>query len=77
MLEKYKNIFMECFSVEEDDLPDLKYQDVKAWDSVGHMAMVGELEDTFDIEMDIEDIIEISSFEKGKEILSRYGINLQ
>ena len=40
------------------------------------MAMVSDLEDTFDIEMDIEDIIEISSYEKGKEILGRYGIKL-
>ena len=76
MLEKYKNVFIECFGVEENDLENLKYQDVQAWDSVGHMAMVGELEDAFEIEMDIEDIIEISSFEKGKEILSRYGIKM-
>jgi len=76
MLEKYKNVFIECFGVKENDLENLKYQDVQAWDSVGHMAMVGELEDAFEIEMDIEDIIEISSFEKGKEILSRYGIKM-
>ena len=74
MLEKYNQVFMDSFGVTKSELPNLKYQDVKAWDSVGHMAMVGELEDLFDIEMDIEDIIEISSYEKGKEILSRYGL---
>lgn len=76
MLEKYNHVFIESFGVTDADLKNLEYQGVKAWDSVGHMAMVSELEDTFDIEMDIEDIIEISSYEKGKEILGRYGIKL-
>jgi len=76
MLEKYDNVFIECFGVKKSDLENLKYQDVKAWDSVGHMAMVGELEDTFEIEMDIEDIIDISSYTKGKEILERYGVEV-
>jgi acyl carrier protein len=76
MLEKYDNVFIECFGVKKSDLENLQYQDVKAWDSVGHMAMVGELEDTFEIEMDIEDIIDISSYTKGKEILGRYGVEV-
>ena len=45
MLEKYNQVFMQSFGVTKSELLNLKYQDVKAWDSVGHMAMVGELED--------------------------------
>ncbi len=42
-----------------------------AWDSVGHMQLVAELEDAFDIMMDTDDIIDLSSYEKGKEILAK------
>ena len=37
---------------------------------MGHMTLIGELEDTFGIDMDADDIIDLESFEKGKEILS-------
>ena len=75
-LEKYNNAFMETFEITEDKLAGLKYQDIAAWDSVGHMSLIGRLEDTFDIMMDTEDIIDFNSYEKGKEILSKteYGV---
>ena len=74
-LEKYKKIFMETFEIAEEQLENFKYQDIVAWDSVGHMGLIGTLEDTFDIMMDTDDIIDFSSFEKGKEILaSNYNI---
>ena len=76
MIEKYNHVFIESFGVTDADLKNLEYQGVKAWDSVGHMAMVSELEDTFDIEMDIDDIIDFSSFEKGMEIVGKYNIDI-
>ena len=75
-LEKYNKAFMTAFEIEEDQLAGLQYQDIEAWDSVGHMQLIAELEDAFDIMMDTDDIIELSSYEKGKEILSKeeYGV---
>ena len=75
-IEKYNNAFMETFEIAEDLLPGLKYQDITAWDSVGHMSLIAALEDAFDIMMDTDDIIDLSSYEKGKEILAKddYGI---
>lgn len=70
---KYKEIFQQSFQCK--DVEDLKYQDIQAWDSVGHMGLVAALEDEFQIEMEIDDIIDMSSFVKGKEILSKYGVN--
>lgn len=69
-LEIYNNAFLECIGVEEGKLAGLKYQEVETWDSVGHMALVAAIEDAFDIMMDTDDIIDFSSYEKGKEILS-------
>lgn len=74
-IDKYKKIFIETFEIDETKLNGLQYQDIKEWDSVGHMSLIAALEDSFDIMMDTDDIIDLSSFEKGKEILSEnYGI---
>ncbi len=74
-LEKYTNAFVEAFDVDAETAKTLKYQAIEAWDSVGHMGLIAALENAFDIMMEPEDIIDLSSFEKGKEILStKYGV---
>lgn len=73
-LEKYNNVFMENLQITEDKLVGLTYQGVELWDSVGHMSLIAALEDEFDIMIDTDDIIDLSSYEKGKEILAKYGV---
>ena len=75
-LEKYDKVFKEVLEVSEDQLKGLRYQDIEAWDSVGHMGLISALEDAFDIMMDTDDIIDLSSYEKGMEILAKddYGV---
>ena len=75
-LEKYNKVFIDTLGVSENELSGLKYQDIPAWDSVGHMSLIGALEDAFDIMMDTDDIIDFNSYEKGKELLAKdsYGI---
>lgn len=75
-LETYNNIFIETFEITEDQLAGLEYQGIEAWDSVGHMGLIAALEDAFDIMMDTDDIIDLSSYEKGKEILKKYEIKI-
>ena len=76
-LEKYNEAFVTTFEISEDKLEGLNYQDIAAWDSVGHMTLIAALEDAFDIMMDTDDIIDFSSYEKGKILLSKpeYGVN--
>ena len=69
--EKYLNAFVTAFGVSEAEVAGLAYQGIEAWDSVGHMGLIAELEDAFDIMMDTDDIIDLSSFEKGMEILAK------
>lgn len=75
-LEKYEKAFISTFGVDASQLSHLKYQDVESWDSVGHMGLISTIEDTFGIMMDADDIIDLSSFEKGIEILKKYGIEI-
>ena len=75
-IEKYQNAFMESFNIEKSMLNgELKYESIPEWDSVGHMTMISNLEEVFDIVMEMDDIIDFSSFEIGKEILKKYKID--
>lgn len=73
-LEKYNKVFIETFGISQEKLNGLKYQDIEEWDSIGHMSLVATLEDVFEIMLDADDIIEMSSYEIGKEILAKYNI---
>ena len=73
-LEKYNKAFIESLDVEESQLAGLSYQDVPAWDSVGHMGLISELEDAFDIQFETDDIVDFNSYEKGKELLKKYDV---
>lgn len=75
-LEKYNNVFCENLQISEDQLKGLEYQGVELWDSVGHMTLMAALEDAFDIMMDTDDIVDFSSYEKGKEILKKYDVEI-
>lgn len=73
--EKYVEAFAAAFEVDEARAATLKYQDIPAWDSVGHMGLMARIEEAFGIMMEPDDIIDFSSFEKGKEILAaKYGV---
>ena len=75
--EKYETIFMDSFSIDKTKLnEELVYESVPDWDSVGHMGLIAELEESFEIEMETDDIIDFSSFNKGKEILKKYNVNI-
>ena len=73
-LDKYTMVFTSTFDISEHEAQGLKYQGIEAWDSVGHMALIAAIEDTFDIMLEPDDIIDLSSFEKGKDILKKYNI---
>jgi acyl carrier protein len=74
--EKYDALFIDTFMLEAEELNGLKYQEVPSWDSVGHMQLMTALEESFGIELDIDDIIEFSSYEMGKTILRKYSIEI-
>jgi len=73
--EKYDQVFIDSFSVTEDQLNEgLVYQSVQQWDSIGHMGMVASLEESFDIMLETDDIIDFGSYTKGIEILAKYDV---
>ena len=75
--EKYDNAFIESFEIKKEALnKGLEYQSIPQWDSVGHMSLVATLEDTFDIMMEMDDIVDFGSYETGISTLKKYGVDV-
>ena len=69
-LEKYKKIFMDTFNIDNTKLEGLEYNKITEWDSIGHMTLIAAIEEQFKITMETDDLIDLSSYKKGKQILS-------
>ena len=76
-LEKYDKHFIRTFKVTKEELPGLTYRGIKAWDSLGHMDLVSALEEEFEIQLNGLDVMDFSSYEAGKEILAKYGVEIE
>ena len=74
-IEKYDKSFLETFSIEKKVLQDLVYNKIEQWDSIGHMTLISDLEDKFKITFETDDVVDFSSYKKGKEILKKYKID--
>lgn len=53
---------------------DLAYNSIREWDSTAHMVLVAELERVFDILLDTDDIIDMSSVAEARRILQKYDV---
>lgn len=73
MEDKLRGIFSESLNINSNDVIDeLRYSEIPQWDSVAHMALIAAIEEGFDIMLDAEDVINMSSFSKAKEIVTKY-----
>lgn len=73
--EKLVNAFCNALEIQKSVVVDsLEYQSIEQWDSISHMMLIAELEDVFDVEIDTDDVIDMSSVAKAKEILARNGV---
>ena len=74
-IEKYNQAFVEVFGVDEAVLNDGFAKDsVDGWDSVHQLNIIALLEESFDIMFDPEDIMEFTSYGKGRELLKKYEV---
>ncbi|RZQ62057.1 acyl carrier protein [Amycolatopsis suaedae] len=67
---KLREVFVEALDLDGDvDVENLKYRDIEAWDSVGHMALVAAIEDEFDVQFDTDQVIDMSSFKVAVDMV--------
>jgi len=75
-LNKLKESFSKALNISVESInKDLLYQSIPQWDSISHMVLISQLEEDFDVSIDTDDVIDLSSFKKAKEILSKFGVN--
>jgi acyl carrier protein len=75
--KKYDSAFKESFEIGQSDLKDeLEYNTIETWDSIGHMQLMAELEDSFDIMIDTDDILTFGTYAIGIEILKKYDVEI-
>ena len=73
--EKLIRAFTEALSIAPSLVTDsLMYQGITEWDSISHMVLISQIEEAFDVSIDTDDVIDMSSVAKAKEILSKYNV---
>ena len=72
-----RQVFANALDLPPDtDIESLEIGKSPNWDSIGHMALVAELEDRFGIMLETDDIVDMSSYAASIEILQRYGVDV-
>lgn len=67
-----KKIFSDVIGIEESEISDsIAYNSCESWDSLVHLELINELEDRFDIEFEMDDIIAMETFGKVKELVMK------
>ena len=75
-LEKYNKLFLDAFPLTEGTLSNATYRKTPRWDSLAHMDLISSLEEAFCISMETLDVMDFSSYEKGKTVLAKYGVEI-
>jgi acyl carrier protein len=72
---KLYTTFSNALNISIENIKDtLAYQSIPEWDSITHMILISQLEEDFDVSIDTEDVIDMSSVAKAQEILIKLGI---
>lgn len=76
-LIKYNDVFRQVLSLSDNsELESLQYRISEGWNSIAQIGIISTLEDSFDINMDTEDIFGLTSYETGLKILKdKYDIS--
>lgn len=76
MEQRLKKVFSESLGIDKNQVDDgLEYNTIQEWDSVGHMSLIAAIEEEFDIMIETDDIIDMSSFKIAKKIVEKYWGN--
>jgi acyl carrier protein len=73
--EKLYEAFAEALNIDLATVnDDLKYQSIPQWDSISHMVLISTVEEKFNVSIETDDVIDMSSVGKAIEILKKYNV---
>lgn len=72
MLEKLKEIICDYVEVESEDIhPDSRFMEDLGFTSYDFMSMLGELEEEFDVEADMQEVTKIRTVQEAADYLEQ------
>ena len=73
-ITRLQEAFVQALGIAADaDFESIAYGSTRGWDSTAHMTLIAEIESAFDIMLSSEEVIDLSSFAKAREIVARHG----
>ena len=70
-------VFARVLGIPADSVnDDLRYATIPQWDSIAHMSGVAALEEAFGVMIDMDEVIDMSSVGKAREILRKHGASV-
>ena len=75
--ERLRPVFREALSLGPDEDVEIRQhgRGERQWNSVGHLALVAAIEDEFDVEFDVDQIVSLVSFETVVRTLEELGVD--
>jgi acyl carrier protein len=74
--QKLVNSFQQALGINVSLINEfLLFQSIPEWDSISHMILISQLEEDFNVSFDTDEVIDLSSFAKAKEILTKHGVS--
>ena len=74
--DKVKETVISVLNISEDQYTDeLAIGDIPEWDSVNHVLLIQQIEEDFDINLDITDAIDIEDIFDIIATLKKYNVN--
>jgi acyl carrier protein len=74
--DRLRAVFVDALELPGDvDVENLKYRDIPQWDSLGHMTLVAAIEDEFAVQLETEQVIDLSSFKVALDMLRSLGVD--
>lgn len=72
--DKVVSAFAKVLGIPAEQISDdLRYASISQWDSIAHMAVISALEEQFAIMIDMDDVIDMNTVGKAREIVRKYG----
>ena len=75
--EKLIDVFVSALGIPAAQAVNAVFKETAGWDSVGHVNLMNEIEEAFDVSLEPDYILDFKSFAAGMEILGKYGFVFQ
>lgn len=76
LTERLRTVFVDALQLPPGtEVDQLKYRDIEQWDSLGHMTLVAAIEDEFGVQLDTDQVIDLSSFKVAADMLRDAGVD--